>query len=998
MFNSPAATRMARCRCWLAALWLLSATGLVRAADEVDTVETVQTVQSVETVRKLLAAKCVRCHGEDEANAELNLEPLSTAAALLAQPKAIQRVLKAVEANNMPPEDEPQLAPEERRQLLTNLRQLLRQSTAGQHGGGTPLRRLNRFQYNYTVKDLFQLSRDPFALPEKLMTRHDNYLARPTERLPNELRVASLSLRPEPGLEGVSPFPVDLRAEHGFDNQASQLTLSPLLLDAFLRLSVSIVESPGFNEQTVGIWPTFFAAPPADADLPLELRRRLRPFLTRSFRRPVDDETLERYATYGQARLNDGMAFADTMKKLASATLSSPRFLCRTRAEGEQERQFELAESLSYFLWSSCPDAALLELAERGELAKPEVRRQAVDRMLADPKIERFLDSFPAQWMQLGNLLAATPDPKLDRLFRLDSSYPASLQMLPEPLLLFDALFVEDRPIAELIAPEFSYRSEFLKRWYAADMKPPQVDVAAIAAANRDNDQRRAALNARMNELRTNLAALTDPVRAKLLAARRGDEAGMTPGTSGTPDLRPYAVWDFDGDLREPLHGLDLTAHGEVKFENGAVVLEQSFLQSKPLPMELKAKTMEVRFRIANLDQRGGGLMTLQGPGNFFDAIVIGERQPRHWISGSNNFQRTEDFPESTPETVTDQPLHLAMVYAEDGTTTLYRNGEPYGKPFQKGAASFPKEASSVLFGLRHLPAGGNRHLSATIDQARLYDRALTIEEVQAAARGLDYVSPQQLADAMSDEQRAAWEQLTKSLREAEEELGKVPANRDPQQVAEQATRQFDESVRRQLRDVHFRRVPAADPRYGGVVTNAAMLSMTSGPNRTHPVARGVWIVEVIFNDPPPPPPNDVPPLNEDAGDKDQTIREKFAAHRENPSCAGCHAKLDPLGFALENFDLTGRWRDRYANGREVDASGKLLRSHEFANITQFKSALVQEQARFAKAFTGHLLRYAMSREPEPIDTLTVDEIVRATEPAGHRLKSLVREVALRVE
>jgi hypothetical protein len=189
--------------------------------------------------------------------------------------------------------------------------------------------------------------------------------------------------------------------------------------------------------------------------------------------------------------------------------------------------------------------------------------------------------------------------------------------------------------------------------------------------------------------------------------------------------------------------------------------------------------------------------------------------------------------------------------------------------------------------------------------------------------------------------------------------------------------------------------VPTEDPRYGGVITSAAMLSMNNGTKRTHPISRGAWIIEVIFNDPPPPPPNDVPPLNEDDGPKNLTIREKFAKHRENPDCAGCHSRLDPLGFALENFDITGRWRDKYDNGREVDASGTLLRKHEFNDIVKFKDSLVKEDKRFAKAFTAHLLRYALARELLPQDTLTVESIVNDAKKEGYRLKSLIHKVIL---
>ena len=104
----------------------------------------------------------------------------------------------------------------------------------------------------------------------------------------------------------------------------------------------------------------------------------------------------------------------------------------------------------------------LLRLAESGELSKPETLGKTLDRMFDDPRIERFLDTFPGQWMQLENVLAATPDPKKHRFFSLDKDNPASLQMVLEPLLLFDAVFIENRPIVELLSPSFNYRSDFL--------------------------------------------------------------------------------------------------------------------------------------------------------------------------------------------------------------------------------------------------------------------------------------------------------------------------------------------------------------------------------------------------------------------------------------------------------------------------------------------------------------------------------------------------------
>src|SRR5690606_34101916 len=120
-----------------------------------------------------------------------------------------------------------------------------------------------------------------------------------------------------------------------------------------------------------------------------------------------------------------------------------------------------------------------------------------------------------------------------------------------------------------------------------------------------------------------------------------------------------------------------------------------------------------------------------------------------------------------------------------------------------------------------------------------------------------------------------------------------------------------------------------------GIITNTGVLTMTSGPEHTQPITRGAWIASVVFNDPPEPPPADVPPLAEkpQLGEETMTFRERLALHRKRADCRGCHEQIDPLGFALENFDPVGRWRSTYENGREIDTSGVLFREHSFSNI-----------------------------------------------------------------
>ncbi len=940
-------------------------------------------------LRPLFAHHCVKCHGGEKVKGKVNLKEITSAKQFLGKPALIKELIDVIDATDMPPEEEPQLKHADRVELLATLKVMLRTATTGHVARRNPPRRLNRFQYNYTVRDLFRLNRDVFALSEKLMTRQTIYLNAPT--MPARINARSLAINPTGGMSEVRPFPQDLRASHGFDNQANQLTLSPLLLDAFLRLSVSIVESPDFNEKTVGIWKTFFDVPAENIDLQTETRQRIADFLQRAFRGPVEKITVDRYTAYALGKLKQKMPYPDAMKKVASAVLSSPMFLYHYHSADLKQSDLALASNLSLFLWASSPDAELLELAKNGELAKPVVMGKTIERMLNDPKIERFLDTFPSQWMQLENLLAATPDPKKHRFFSLDKNHPASLQMLCEPLLLFDTVFVENRPIIEFIKPTFSYQSDFLKDWYASDLKPPLPDVSEIVEENRQIDERRKGLEELLKTTQADLIKLTMPVKEELLAERKKNTGQKKP-----VDLKPYAAWEFDGDLKGSVGNFPLKAHGKVSFKDGMAVLNRSFLQSSNLPIDLKAKSIEVWCQLPNVDQRGGGVMGIQGPGDFFDTIVLGERKGRHWISGSNGHRRTLDFPDSTQETAVNQLLHLVIVYKADGTTTMYRNGKPYGKPYRRGSATFPKNRTSVIFGLRHLPPGGNKYLNVSIDKARLYNRALTPEEVAASASGQNlFVSEADALQAMDDVQKKKFSTLKDTLSKANKAIKSLPKKKDIGKIQQGARQRYDNEMRNKLRSTTFNRVPVKNPRYGGIITSAAMLAMNNGTKRTHPIARGAWIIEVIFNDPPPPPPNDVPPLNENAADKNLTIREKFAKHRESPDCAGCHSRLDPLGFALENFDITGRWRDKYPNGRNVDASGTLLRKYPFNDIVKFKQSLVKEDRRFAKAFTAHLLRFALSKELSPADTLTIDAIVNQTEKEGFKLKSLIREVIL---
>ncbi len=597
-----------------------------------------------------------------------------------AQPELVQRLVKVLDAGVMPPPGAPRLARTARESILAELRSMLPEP-AVPNGASfhVPVRRMNRFQYANAVQDLFDLRVEVFALPERML-RDYGYFRPETGKMPDDLKAGSRPLGKSQligkRLAGVTPFPQDLRAEHGYDNRADHLSLSPLLLESFLKLSAAVVESPDFNALTSGSWDWLFR-PPADGRNPrATVRQALRRFLSLAFRRPVDEPTLDRYSDFALAKIDAGEPYAGGMRAAVSAALASPRFLyLHDGAPGRAADSFGLASRLSFFLWGSIPDQRLLDLAASGELAAPETLASEVDRLLRDVRLKRFCDSFASQWLQLERIVSAVPDADLFPDFYF-AKYRASMHMMLEPLLLFETVLIENRPILDLVDSDFSYRSELLESWYV------------------------------------------------------------------------------------------------------------------------------------------------------------------------------------------------------DGTRS-----------------------------------------------------------------------------------------------------DKVPPVAIP-----------------------FRRVSLTDRRQGGVITTAAVMTMTSGPRETRPITRGAWIAGVVFNDPPDPPPPEVTPLAEAPDAEAQaamTLRERLEAHRSRPDCASCHAQIDPLGFALENYGPTGAWRDRYENGRRVDAGGVLLGRHVFQDIVEFKDGILAEKDRFARAFAAHLLEFALGRELTAGDDPALDEIVRASAPSGYRMREMIKRVVL---
>uniref|UniRef100_A0A7C2K204 DUF1553 domain-containing protein n=1 Tax=Schlesneria paludicola TaxID=360056 RepID=A0A7C2K204_9PLAN len=256
----------------------------------------------------------------------------------------------------------------------------------------------------------------------------------------------------------------------------------------------------------------------------------------------------------------------------------------------------------------------------------------------------------------------------------------------------------------------------------------------------------------RIAALKETLKQQAEPVAAAILRERTAGEVTASPAIIPTP----LAAWDFTVDLQDRLGSLHGRAIGQARVTPEGIVLDgESHVVTAALPTPLVEKTLEVRVKLADLEQRGGGAMSVQTlDGGVFDAVVFGEQQPRRWMAGSNSFLRTKSF-DAAPEDSTDF-VTVTLAYRSDGTIAGYRNGQPYGRAYpSSGPVTFAAGQTQILFGLRHGPPGGNRLLKGVIAGAKLYDRALTDEEAAASAQaGNALITEAEIQARLSDADR----------------------------------------------------------------------------------------------------------------------------------------------------------------------------------------------------------------------------------------------------
>lgn len=425
--------------------------------------------------QQFLKQYCFECHATDEPSGGLSLRPLLAADSLGSKKDLWDQVMESVEDREMPPAIHNNLPTAyEIKDLLSVLKKskVTVDSTQQQT---IRLHRLTHDEYENTLRDLFQLDAPLFASPSHLVL-NDRYYQPALKKMPNYVMAFSYhewSHRHPDSLRGIPRTPSDPPIEHGFNNNKSSLSLSPLQIERQIQLIGSLLNHRELQHQS-GVYAELFETEHTQAEEQIRQgREQLDHFLPRAFRRPLDEASKKRWHALFERQLKENHCYDKAMKITIQAALLSPRFLFREdriEAQGERLDGWTIASRLSYFLWGSMPDDELFELAIQGRLKHPSVVRKQVRRMLEDPRSRWLSTSFGMQWLETLRAVDARPDADQFKFFYEDhrAALP-SVFMAIEQMLLFETILVENRSILDFIDADYGYLNQVLMKWYGLD-------------------------------------------------------------------------------------------------------------------------------------------------------------------------------------------------------------------------------------------------------------------------------------------------------------------------------------------------------------------------------------------------------------------------------------------------------------------------------------------------------------------------------------------------
>ena len=827
-------------------------------------------------IQPILQNYCYDCHGRKETEGQVRLTEYSSWNDLEKNPQLIGKMIEALDKNEMPPEDATQPSKTQRQSLLLHLNKSLNRAlVSSQTLIPFNMRRMNRFEYGNAVRDLFDLDCWVYSISDRIIRDHNNYFRPETGKMPDVVtvgnRVMGLQQMLENRLLGVMAFPKDPPAENGFNNRGDHLSMSPVLMKSFLKLSRSVVNAENFDKNCRS-WNDLFQDPS------------------------------ENQATTGFGSITTDASVATRSTGVTISAWIRPskitdRWQTIARREDSWRRQL-LAIGRDGDTWGLWMGAGIDgRYVEFGAPVTPQT--------IGDGKWHHVAGTFDGKQMNLYVDGKQIGSKAIEGKLNTQSTQPMKIGSYgAEP-------FHGDLNDVRL------YRSGLSKIHIKsiADGDQKVAEDTLVGSWKRDEDVR-LKLNQPIKQIAHERIATFLP------------KAFKSPAERATLNLYTEYFdkqYEKGGDFTQSMKDVVSAALASPRF----IFVHNATSKTVPNHASFDLATRLSFFLWSSIPD--DELLALAGAGKLQDNGVLKEQVDRML-----NHRRVKNFCDSfAPQWL--KINHLVSAAPDFKTHRDYYFGGDDKISYKRGMHMMlePLLNFETVF-------VENRPILELVDSDFTYRSHLLTEWYQGKAATY--------------------------------------------------------AINVNLRHIDFTRTPLTDRRYGGVITTGAVMVMTSGPFRSLPITRGSWVASVIFNDPPEPPPDNVPDLKADdktLQEEGLTVRQKLKQHSSDSQCVGCHKKIDPLGFALENFDLLGRWRDNYRTGLKVDASGELFGRHEFKDVVGFKDAVLAEKQVFAKAFIKHLLSYGLGRELTLADRIAIDEIAKASEEGNYKMRDVIKNIVI---
>ena len=431
---------------------------------------------------------CLDCHDGPDGEGGIDLSSYRKTEDVNGALPIWGNVLRQIESGRMPPEGNSRPTADEIKTLSDWLMAAVTKQSSF-YQGNSQIRRMNRTEYENTIRDLFRMPRSCFNNNSKIIQTND-YFKPSTGKMPRHVLAVSCfwnSRERYSDLPGVSTLPVDPPVEHGFANDQSALSLSPLLMESYLEISNSLLNNAEFA-QLSHLWQSLFRANDGESreNSIQRAKAQLEAFIPRAFRRRVSDAEISVYSKLFQTEFEESKSYTDSMITTISAVLISPNFLFRHEflpslmdsseytekvRDVELEQNLKMANRLSFFIWGSMPDDELFQAAKERRLLTDKQLRHQVNRMLDDPKCKSLATEFGMQWLKVQDVASVLPDKTLfpSYYFQSNQRPPPAISMMIEQLLFFESVMVENRRITEFIASDYAYLNRQLMDWYSVD-------------------------------------------------------------------------------------------------------------------------------------------------------------------------------------------------------------------------------------------------------------------------------------------------------------------------------------------------------------------------------------------------------------------------------------------------------------------------------------------------------------------------------------------------